>query len=100
MRFSTQAVLAVALAQYAAAQTTHAVSVGEGALVFNPETVTAAIGDKVTFEFYPRNHSVVQSAFDAPLVIRSYGPYLPYPSQQQTNNVHVANDEVPAAATP
>ncbi|KAH7408551.1 Cupredoxin [Phaeosphaeria sp. MPI-PUGE-AT-0046c] len=37
-----------------------------GALVFVPETVTAAEGDTVTFRFWPKNHSVAQSTFAQP----------------------------------
>lgn len=66
MRYSTQTLLAAVLAQYAAAATTHSVTVGETGLVFDPDTVTAAVGDLVSFEFYPRNHSVVQSSFSSP----------------------------------
>jgi plastocyanin len=68
MRFSTRTLLpAVALAHYAAAAN-HAVGVGEGGLVFKPDSMMAAVGDTVTFEFYPRNHSVVQSTFEKPWV--------------------------------
>jgi len=37
-----------------------------GVLTFDPQSVTAAAGDTVTFTFYPKNHSVTQSTFDAP----------------------------------
>jgi plastocyanin len=37
----------------------HRVTVGDGgALAFNPSNITASIGDKITFEFHPKNHSV------------------------------------------
>jgi plastocyanin len=51
----------------------HDVQVGDGSLVFDPETVTAKVGDKVTFWFHPQNHSVVQSSFDKPCVPLSSG---------------------------
>lgn len=35
-------------------------------LVFSPEALSAAVGDQVVFHFNPKNHSVVQSAFDNP----------------------------------
>lgn len=35
-------------------------------LVFNPDTITAAVGSEVEFIFFPPSHSVVQAAFDAP----------------------------------
>ncbi|PWW80075.1 hypothetical protein C7212DRAFT_289278, partial [Tuber magnatum] len=46
----------------------HVIQVGDasGALKFYPEVVTAAAGDMVQFQFYPRNHSVAQSSFDKP----------------------------------
>lgn len=43
------------------------VTVGANAeLKFNPESVTAAVGDTVSFSFFPRNHTVVQSSFAEP----------------------------------
>ncbi|EXF77868.1 hypothetical protein CFIO01_04122 [Colletotrichum fioriniae PJ7] len=44
----------------------HVVKVGDGGLTFEPNSVTAAVGDVVEFHFYPRAHSVAQSAFDSP----------------------------------
>jgi plastocyanin len=45
----------------------HTVEVGEdGKFVYNPDTVQAAVGDTVVFEFYPGSHSVAQSTFDNP----------------------------------
>ena len=47
---------------------THVVRVGSlsGALTFMPETLTAAAGDMVQFQFAPKNHTVTQSTFDQP----------------------------------
>ena len=59
--------LTLALTQYVAA-TAHDVDVGNGGLSFNPNSVVAAVGDTVVFEFYPSNHSVAQSAFSSPYV--------------------------------
>ncbi|RDW95364.1 hypothetical protein BP5796_01127 [Coleophoma crateriformis] len=42
------------------------VSVGEDGLVFTPNTLTAAVGSMVQFEFYPPSHSVAQSSFENP----------------------------------
>jgi len=42
------------------------VDVGEDGLVFTPDSITAAVGDKVQFAFYPQNHSVIQAAFSTP----------------------------------
>ncbi|CAA9960747.1 hypothetical protein PTMSG1_04131 [Pyrenophora teres f. maculata] len=49
---------------------THVVMVGgsNGSLVFLPADIQAAAGDLVQFQFYPKNHSVVQSTFDNPCV--------------------------------
>ncbi|ERF76099.1 hypothetical protein EPUS_01432 [Endocarpon pusillum Z07020] len=48
---------------------TYDIDVGaDGALLFSPESLTASVGDTINFHFYPRNHSVVQSSFDAPCV--------------------------------
>jgi len=46
----------------------HVIQVGNanGTLKFTPEVTNAAIGDKIQFQFYPKNHSVAQSSFDAP----------------------------------
>ncbi|KDQ59248.1 hypothetical protein JAAARDRAFT_176046 [Jaapia argillacea MUCL 33604] len=47
--------------------TDHKITVGkDGQLMFNPSNITAAIGDTVTFEFHPKNHTVTQSSFLAP----------------------------------
>lgn len=48
--------------------TVYDVDVGDGSLNFSPDTVTAEVGDTINFHFYPRNHSVVQSSFNAPCV--------------------------------
>lgn len=48
---------------------TYDIAVGaDGALLFSRETLNASVGDTLNFHFYPRNHSVVQSSFDAPCV--------------------------------
>ncbi|OHF02961.1 hypothetical protein CORC01_01719 [Colletotrichum orchidophilum] len=44
----------------------HVVKVGDGGLTFEPNSITAAVGEVVEFHFYPRAHSVAQSAFDSP----------------------------------
>jgi len=52
-----------------AAAATHSVVVGGSAgLVYTPETIQAAVGDMVIFTFMNANHTVTQSAFDAPCV--------------------------------
>lgn len=42
------------------------IDVGEAGLVFKPDSVTAAKGDKLEFHFYPQSHSVAQSTFAKP----------------------------------
>ncbi|KAL9016025.1 MAG: hypothetical protein Q9185_006591, partial [Variospora sp. 1 TL-2023] len=37
-----------------------------GSLTFEPNNLQAAAGSMVQFQFYPKNHSVVQSTFDQP----------------------------------
>ncbi|KAG9515639.1 hypothetical protein KCU93_g9428, partial [Aureobasidium melanogenum] len=44
----------------------HSIDVGEGGLVFSPNSTTAAVGDTVTFHFYPRAHGVVRSSYPSP----------------------------------
>ncbi|KAF1844285.1 Cupredoxin [Cucurbitaria berberidis CBS 394.84] len=49
---------------------THIIQVGgpNGSLAFYPNSIKAAPGDLVQFQFHPKNHSVVQSTFDNPCV--------------------------------
>ena len=43
------------------------ITVGADAeLAFNPQVVTANVGDTLTFSYFPKNHSVVQSSFTDP----------------------------------
>jgi plastocyanin len=42
----------------------HKITVGNnGILSYNPANISASIGDTVTFEFHPKNHTVTQSSF-------------------------------------
>lgn len=68
MFFSKFATVAAALVAAPAvfAQTTHNVVVGASGLTFTPNQVTAAVGDVVTFEFHPKNHTLTQSTFANP----------------------------------
>ncbi|MCJ1395520.1 hypothetical protein MMC18_008406 [Xylographa bjoerkii] len=71
MHLHVLATLPFALFQLASAanSTTHDVTVGANSqLVFSPNIITAAIGDKVNFHFFSKNHSVSQSTFGAPCV--------------------------------
>lgn len=59
---ASSALLGLALAE------DHTVRVGgaNGELTFDPNSLTAAEGDTVTFNFWPKNHSVAQAAFATP----------------------------------
>ena len=51
------------------------IGVGERGLVFNPEVVTADVGDLLQFYFYPKNHSVAQGSFSTPCQPLTGGVY-------------------------
>ncbi len=42
--------------------------VGGEKLVYTPDFVMAAVGDKIKFNFMAKNHTVTQSTFDKPCV--------------------------------
>jgi plastocyanin len=46
----------------------HRVTAGFNGLHFEPDNISAAIGDIIEFHFLPKNHSVVQSSFSNPCV--------------------------------
>jgi len=63
MKFQIASAL-LALSSVVSATVMHVVTVGkDGKLAFCPEQITAASGDLVQFQFYPKNHSVVQGFF-------------------------------------
>ncbi|PMD40243.1 Cupredoxin [Hyaloscypha variabilis F] len=64
MHFSTA--LAAAASAALAQAVTIPVTVGNGALKFVPNDITANIGDQIEFSFFPKNHSVTQSSFADP----------------------------------
>ncbi|KAK1593758.1 Cupredoxin [Colletotrichum navitas] len=66
-------VLAAVLPAAAVMGATHVVKVGDGGLTFSPNDIKAAVGDLVEFQFYPKAHSVAQSAFDTPCTPLSNG---------------------------
>lgn len=66
MRFSTAFSSLSLLATLAAAQQNHSVDVGLNGLTYTPNTITAAVGDIITFTFHPKNHTLTQSTFTAP----------------------------------
>ncbi|KAJ7036687.1 hypothetical protein C8F04DRAFT_1036217 [Mycena alexandri] len=48
---------------YAASPLNHIIKVGADGLTYTPSNISAAVGDTVTFEFHPKNHTVTQSSF-------------------------------------
>lgn len=42
------------------------VQVGNGGLIFTPNTVMASAGDKINFHYYTGNHSIAESTFASP----------------------------------
>ncbi|THX67099.1 hypothetical protein D6D05_09978 [Aureobasidium pullulans] len=51
----------------------HSIDVGEDGLVFSPNSTTAAVGDIVTFHFYPRAHGVARSSYSSPCAAMDNG---------------------------
>lgn len=52
---------------------THLIKVGSGGFKFVPQELTnVSVGDTVTFEFYPPDHSVVQAEYGSACVPYSY----------------------------
>ncbi|KAK7940944.1 uncharacterized protein PG986_013331 [Apiospora aurea] len=88
---------------------THKVRAGaNGQLRFEPESVVAAVGDIVEFQFHPKNHSVAQSSFAepcAPLAIPAalpppanatgYSSNSPYPRRSHAGRGSAAADAYP-----
>ena len=48
--------------------TIHLITVGKGSNSFVPNNVVAAVGDVISFSFYPLNHSVVKAQYGYPCV--------------------------------
>lgn len=83
----------VGLAAFAGAQSTHMVNVGSGGLKYSPETITAAAGDIVQFDFIndSLNHSVVQSSFNSPCKPMNGGLWSGYVSSGKSFSVKISN---------
>ncbi|KAI9053979.1 hypothetical protein LZ554_002923 [Drepanopeziza brunnea f. sp. 'monogermtubi'] len=60
------AAAAAAAVTSSASSPIHSVTVGKSGLVFDPSTITAQVGDKIEFHFFPSRHSVAQSSFAKP----------------------------------
>jgi len=70
MQFSTFVLSALSIGSTLAQSgvTVHVVKVGNanGTLAYSPNSIAAAVGDMVQFQFAPANHTVTQSTFDQP----------------------------------
>jgi len=66
----------------------HIVAVGQTGLAFSPNSITAAVGDTVEFQFYPEKHSVAQSSFAAPCTPFSNGTSFFSGSMSTTSGVN------------
>jgi plastocyanin len=63
---STLSAAPTATASGVPSSTDHKVIVGGTGLTFNPSSLSAKVGDTITFEFRQKNHTVTASSFDAP----------------------------------
>jgi plastocyanin len=63
---TTSAAAASTTSSPASADGVHIVEVGNGGLTFSPSNLTAKVGEKVEFHFYPPTHSVAQASFASP----------------------------------
>ncbi|KAJ7435563.1 RmlC-like cupin [Mycena latifolia] len=76
---------------YAPSPVRHVIKVGSDGLYFTPSNISAAIGDIVTFEFHPKNHTVTQSSF--------LNPCKPLAQTSTTGEVGFKSGFVPVSAT-
>jgi len=68
----------------------HTVTVGNGGFAFSPNSIVAAVGDTIEYHFYPPEHSVAQSTFDAPCVPSGPTAFFSGPfSQSSGQNTNV-----------
>jgi plastocyanin len=74
--FSNTNLLASAALLSLASAVTHVVDVGKNGLAFTPNSTAASVGDIVEFHFYPKDHSVVQTAFAAPCQFSLPSPFF------------------------
>jgi plastocyanin len=69
----------------------HTVSVGQNGLTFTPDTIHANVGEQITFQFFPKNHSVVQADFNNPCnpsgggIFSGFVPTMARPSVWKTS---------------
>ncbi|UKZ76343.1 hypothetical protein TrVFT333_004045 [Trichoderma virens FT-333] len=69
MIFAPAFLLSSLVGAVSAASSLQVVTVGkDGALAYSPDTLTAAVGSQVEFQFFGPTHSVVQASFDQPCI--------------------------------
>lgn len=73
MHTATLAALAGVLALTTAA--TIKIAVGKDGLVFTPNSVTAAVGDTIEYQFFPPTHSVNMADFNNPCMPAKSGGF-------------------------
>jgi plastocyanin len=66
MRFSTIFAAFASVAAVSAQQTFDVLVGANNTLTFQPDTITAAVGDRVAFTFVAKNHTLTQSTFASP----------------------------------
>ncbi|KAJ7470830.1 hypothetical protein FB451DRAFT_1472477, partial [Mycena latifolia] len=69
----------------------HIIKVGADSLNFTPSNISASIGDIVTFEFHPKNHTVTQSSV--------MNPCKPLAQTSATGQVGFKSGFIPVSAT-
>lgn len=86
--FALGSAFLLASAQLALSATIEVIVGGPGVLKFNPESVTANVGDVVRFVFQQKNHTVTQSTLENPCAPMAGGfdsGYMPVPANQTSN---------------
>ncbi|KAH7035627.1 Cupredoxin [Microdochium trichocladiopsis] len=83
MSFFKVAAATIGLAASLVSATHYEVTVGKnGQLKFDPEQLTANIGDTVTYKFFAKNHAVAQSTFDHPCQLQEHGIFSGFTPNQ------------------
>ncbi|KAK0636475.1 Cupredoxin, partial [Bombardia bombarda] len=74
-----------------ASATTIRVDVGKTGLTFDPNVITAGVGDVLEFHFYPRNHSVVSGLWTQACIPPASGGFYTgfFPTANNTVNSQV-----------
>jgi len=84
----------------ASAQTVHAVQVGASGLTFTPNQVTASVGDIVSFQFFPADHSATQVTFATPCTPMSGGFNSGFMAVSASSTTHPTFNVTVNATTP